>query len=126
MSAYEQVQHTLRDGSDLEQVELLTSNFTLSAALELLPQFWIECSGRHAMGAGHEYLNVRSELGELFNFQRTELDVHAWMTSLGIMHKLSKDISARAQWNVWGQNVDNRSSTQILASQVFIVISADL
>ena len=33
---------------------------------------------------------------------------------------------ARAQWNVWGQNVDNRSSTQILASQVFIVISADL
>ena len=78
------------------------------------------------MGAGHEYLNVRSELGELFNFQRTELDVQAWMTSLGIMHSLSKDVSARAQWNVWGQNDANRSSSKILASQVFIVISADL
>ena len=110
----------------LKKVELLTSNLTLSAALELLPQFWIECSGRHAMGAGHEYLNVRSELGELFNFQRTELDVQAWMTSLGIMHSLSKDVSARAQWNVWGQNDANRSSSKILASQVFIVISADL
>ena len=126
VSAYEQVQHTLRGGSDLEKVELLTSNFTLSATLELLPQFWIECSGRHAMGAGHEYLNVRSELGELFNFQKTELDVQAWMTSLGIMHSLSKDVSARAQWNVWGQNDANQSSSKILASQVFIVISADL
>ena len=126
VSAYEQVQHTLRGGSDLERVELLTSNLTLSAALELLPQFWIECSGRHAMGAGHEYLNVRSELGELFNFQKTELDVQAWMTSLGIMHSLSKDVSARAQWNVWGQNDANRSSSKILASQMFIVISADL
>ena len=75
---YEQVQHTLRGGSDLERVELLTSNLTLSAALELLPQFWIECSGRHAMGAGHEYLNVRSELGELFNFKGQN-----WMSKHG-------------------------------------------
>lgn len=126
LSVYEQLQHTKRGGSDLESVELMTSNFTVSAQLELWPQCWFECSGRHALGKGHEFLNVRSELGELFNFERVDLNTQAWMTSLGIRHDLSKDVLARLQWNFWGQDIEFDNQSRLLASQVFVVISATL
>ena len=38
----EKVQHTHRGGSDLEKVDLLTSNFTVCAELELWRHVWID------------------------------------------------------------------------------------
>ena len=126
LSVYEQMQHTRRGGTDLESLELLTSNFTVSAEMEIWPQCWVECSGRHAMGRGNEFLSLRNELGELFNYERLDLNTEAWMTSLGMRHDLSKDVSARLQWNFWGQDVEFDKQTRLLASQVFVVISATL
>ena len=118
--------NTLTGGSDLEKVDLLTSNFTVCAELELWRHVWIECSGRHAIGRGNEFLNVRSDLGELYNFREVDLNTQAWMTSMGIKHVLSKDVMARLQWNLWGQSFGMENQSQLLASQVFIVISANL
>ena len=126
LSAFEKVQHTHRGGSDLEKVDLLTSNFTVCAELELWRHVWIECSGRHAIGRGNEFLNVRSDLGELYNFREVDLNTQAWMTSMGIKHVLSKDVMARLQWNQWGQSFGMENQSELLASQVFIVISANL
>ena len=126
LSVYEQLQHTNRGGSDLESVELITSNLTVSAQAELWPRCWVECSGRHAIGKGHEFLNVRSELGELFNFERVDLNTQAWMTSLGVKHGLSEEVVARLQWNFWGQHIEFDNQRRLLASQVFVVISATL
>ena len=126
LSVHEMLQHTKRGGSELEALDLLTSNLTVSAEMELLPQCSIECSGRHAMGNGHEFLNVRSDLGELYNFQRVELNTQAWMTSVGVRYDLSRDVLARLQWNLWGQDLELENQSRLLASQVFIVISATL
>lgn len=126
LSVFEQLQHTNRGGSDLESVELMTSNLTVSAQAELWPRCWVECSGRHAIGKGHEFLNVRSELGELFNFERVDLNTQAWMTSLGVRHGLSEEVVARLQWNFWGQHIEFDNQRRLLASQVFVVISATL
>jgi len=125
VSMYEQVQQTQRDGSALEAIDLLTSNLTMSAGYEVWPGTWLEGSGRHAAGRGHEFLALRDGFGTLYNFERVELDTQAWMTSLGIKHILAKDISASVQWNAWGQGgVDNEAGLR--ANQVFIVISARL
>lgn len=126
LSAFEKVQHTHRGGSDLEKIDLFTSNFTFSAELKLWPQVWVECSGRHAIGRGSEFLNVRSELGELYNFRKIDLDTQAWMTSMGIKHHLSNDVMAQVQWNLWGQDLGVANQSRLLASQLFIVISATL
>ena len=126
LSAFEKVQHTHRGGSDLEKIDLFTSNFTFSAELELWPQVWVECSGRHAIGRGSEFLNVRSELGELYNFRKIDLDTQAWMTSMGIKHHVSNDVMAQVQWNLWGQDLGVANQSRLLASQLFIVISATL
>ena len=83
-------------------------------------------SGRHAIGRGNEFLNVRSDLGELYNFREVDLNTQAWMTSMGIKYVLSKDVMARLQWNLWGQSFGMENQSQLLASQVFIVISANL
>ena len=91
-----------------------------------MAQVWVECSGRHAIGRGSEFLNVRSELGELYNFRKIDLDTQAWMTSMGIKHHLSNDVMAQVQWNLWGQDLGVANQSQLLASQVFIVISANL
>ena len=78
------------------------------------------------MGNGHEFLNVRSDLGELYNFQRFELNTQAWMTSVGVRYDLSRDVLARLQWNLWGQDLELENQSRLRASQVFIVISATL
>lgn len=124
VSVFENVQQTQRGGSALESVELLTSNLTLSGGYEVWPDTWLECSGRHALGRGHEYLGIRDNLGELYNFERVELDTQAWMTSFGVKHLLSNDISASVQWNAWGQGAVEEEALR--ANQLFIVISARL
>ena len=78
------------------------------------------------MGRGNEFLSLRNELGELLNYERLDLNTEAWMTSLGMRHDLSKDVAARLQWNFWGQDVEFDKQTRLLASQVFVVISATL
>ena len=89
------------------------------------PGTWLEGSGRHAAGRGHEFLALRDGFGRLYNFERVELDTQAWMTSLGIKHILAKDISASIQWNAWGQGKTGEGD-EVRANQVFIVISARL
>jgi hypothetical protein len=69
-------------------------------------------------------LGIRDNLGELYNFERVELDTQAWMTSFGVKHLLSNDISASVQWNAWGQGAVEEEALR--ANQLFIVISARL
>ena len=109
----------------MEAIELLTSNLTMSAGFEVWPGTWLEESGRHAVGQGHEFLALRDGFGTLYNFERVELDTQAWMTSLGIKYILAKDISACVQWNAWGQG-KTEEGDEVRANQVFIVISARL
>ena len=125
VSVFEKLQQTQRGGSALEAIELLTSNLTMSAGFEVWSGTWLEGSGRHAVGRGHEFLALRDGFGALYNFERVELDTQAWMTSLGIKHILAKDISACVQWNAWGQGKTGEGD-EVRANQVFIVISARL
>ena len=121
LSVFEQLQHTNRGGSDLESVELMTSNLTVSAQAELWPRCWVECSGRHAIGKGHEFLNVRSER-ELFNFERVDLNTQAWMTSLGVKHARPKKLWPVCN-GIFGDNTLNLTTNVGAVSQVFVVIA---